>query len=335
MNNEGTGPLFVRLPNWLGDLVLAWPVVEAAAAAPGGVVFGGPEAFQEIVIPRAPSARYVGIDRRSRWASLPQIRAARPRGALLLTESLSSALLARMAGIPRRVGYAAEGRGVLLTHRVPRAGPARTSPRTAEYLVLGEAAGLGVRSGEPVLDALPSEREAGRHVLASAGLGSQGYAVLAPGASYGPAKQWAPERFAEIGLELSGRGLAPVAVGSGGDRAAVDSVAAAIAGRAALVDLCGRTGLGELVGVLAGAEVVVTNDSGAMHLAAALRRPVVALFGSTSPVWTSASSPWVANLYAAYPCSPCYLRRCPIGYGCLEALSSRDAIEAIGRVMRS
>jgi heptosyltransferase-2 len=335
VNREETGPLFVRLPNWLGDLVLAWPVVEAAAAAEGGVVFGGPEAFREIVAPRIPSARYVGIDRRSRWASLPEIRSAKPRAALLLTESLSSALLARLSGIPRRVGYAAEGRGLLLTHRVRRAGRARTSPRTAEYRLLGEAADLTVVTGEPVLVPLPSELEAGRHVLERAGsLQGGGYAVLAPGASYGPAKQWAPERFAEVGLELSRRGWASVLVGSGGDRAAVESVARTIGlGGGTPVDLCGRTGLGELIGVLGGAEVVVTNDSGAMHAAAALRRPVVAIFGSTSPVWTSASSPWVENLYAAYPCSPCYRRVCPIGYGCLAAVSARDAIEAVGKVL--
>ena len=333
MKREQRGPLFVRLPNWLGDLVLAWPVVEAASRA-GDVLFGGPGAFREIVAPRFPASGYIGIDRRNRWAALPELRAAAPRAALLLTESLSSALLVRLAGIPRRVGYTAEGRGLLLTDRVPREGRARTSPRSGEYRILGEAAGLVVSVDAPSLVPLPSELEGGRRSLEGAGLARGRYAVLAPGASYGPAKQWAPERFGEVAIELERRGIRAVAVGSHGDRAAVDSMARTFAaGGGTLVNLCGRTGLPELIGILGGAEAVVTNDSGAMHVAAALRRPVVALFGSTSPVWTSASSPWVANLYAGYPCSPCYRRRCPIGYGCLEALSVRDATEALDRVL--
>ena len=99
------------------------------------------------------------------------------------------------------------------------------------------------------------------------------------------------------------------------------------------MDLTGRTSLGDLVGVLAGASLVLSNDSGVMHLAAALGRPTVAIFGSTSPVWTSAAAPWVENLYAAYPCSPCFRRTCPIGYGCLHAITAEEVIGAAERLL--
>jgi heptosyltransferase-2 len=163
---------------------------------------------------------------------------------------------------------------------------------------------------------------------------------VAPGAAYGPAKQWGAGRFAEVASHLAARhGLVIALVGAEGDREAGDAVERLVEGgalgtRARVANLAGRTSLSELVGLLAGARGVVSNDSGVMHLAAALGRPTVAIFGSTSPVWTSASAPWVANLYAAYPCSPCYRRTCPIGYGCLRSVGVEEALAQADRLMR-
>ena len=100
-----------------------------------------------------------------------------------------------------------------------------------------------------------------------------------------------------------------------------------------MTDVAGTTDLVELVGILAGARAVVSNDSGVMHLAAALGSPTVGIFGSTSPVWTSAAAPWVVNLYAAYPCSPCFRRTCPIGYRCLHAIEVDAAAGALDRLL--
>ncbi len=339
MNRSGEAPLLVRIPNWLGDLVLAFPVLTAAAETPA--LFLGPETFRELLEPRFPTVPYLSVGRDRRWAPLATIREARPRAALLLTDSLSSAVLAWLARIPNRIGYAAEGRGPLLTRRVPRPGPARSTRRVAEYGVLAGAAGLSVRSEIPTLAALPEEAARAEALLGERGLGRHPYLVVAPGASYGPAKQWGPERFAEAASSVArSRGLAIVVVGAPEDRGATGAVARAVAHagpspgtRAAAVDLAGATTLGALIGVLAGAKAVISNDSGVMHVAAALRRPTVGIFGSTSPVWTSASSEWVANLYAAYPCSPCYRRTCPIGYGCLRSIGSDEAGRALDRLL--
>lgn len=333
MSRQRSGPLLVRLPNWLGDLVLALPVLEAAAVH--SAIFVGPEPFREILAPRFPSVPYIAASRSRRLAPLGAIRAAKPHAALLLTESLSSAILAWVAGVPERIGYGAEGRGILLTRRVRRAGPPRTISRTAEYSVLAKAIGLAPRAELPSLKELVGEVDRARELLDQRGLGKSPYIVVAPGATYGPAKQWGAVRFAKAAATLSlARAIAVVAVGSVEDRPAAATVIreAGAAGACAL-DLAGATTLGELVGVLAGARAVLSNDSGVMHLAVALRRPTVAIFGSTSPLWTSSSVPWAANLYAAYPCSPCYRRTCPIGYACFRSVEPASAVRAIEQLL--
>lgn len=333
MSGDDRRALLVRVPNWLGDLVLAWPVLEAAAQGTAPSIFAGPPAFRPLLEPRFPNTRYVAVSRARRWDSVGAIRAARPRQALLLTDSFSSALLAWLAGVPERIGHDAEGRGFLLTKRVPRAGAARTASRVSEYQALAAAAGLSPASPAPRLTAQPSEIERAQQILKRAALAGGGYLVVAPGASFGPAKQWEAHRFVEAVARMVGRGdRGLVVVGAGGDR----SVAAAVtegarSARIPCANLAGQTQLPDLIGILAGAAAVLSNDSGVMHLAAALARPTVAVFGSTSPVWTSVSAPWVTNLYAAYPCSPCYRRTCPIGYGCLRSIAPAQAAAALDR----
>ncbi|MGE5179427.1 MAG: glycosyltransferase family 9 protein, partial [Bacteroidota bacterium] len=104
---------------------------------------------------------------------------------------------------------------------------------------------------------------------------------------------------------------------------------------ARVANLAGATSLSELVGILDAAIAVISNDSGVMHLAAALGRPTVAVFGSTSPVWTASGAPWVASLYAEYPCSPCFRRTCPIGYGCLRSIEAEEGVAAAERLLEA
>ena len=320
-------PLLLRLPNWLGDLVQAWPVVRAAAE--GEAIFLGPESFAPILAPRFPSVPYLVTSRGRRFAVVPSIRRSDPGRALLLTDSLSSALVAVLAGVPERVGYAAECRDLLLTRRVPRRAPARSRPRVEEYLDLAAAAGLAVKDPNPSLHATEEERARGMDLLRKRGYDHGPYAVIAAGASYGPAKRWPPGRFAAVARALHDKdGTRAVLVGSKEDRAASAEVALALGSIA--LDLTGATDLPALVGILDRSGLVLSNDSGVMHVAAALGKRTVAIFGSTSPVWSSARAPWVRSLYAAYPCSPCFRRSCPIGYGCLRAIEAEEVIAAAG-----
>ena len=159
------------------------------------------------------------------------------------------------------------------------------------------------------------------------------YAVVAPGASYGPAKQWGPERFAKAGRALGSGCAGILLVGSQEDGDPARHVIRELRGSVPAFDLTGATDLPALVGILAKGGLVLSNDSGVMHLAAALGRPTIGVFGSTSPVWTSADAPWVRSLYAAYPCSPCFRRTCPIGYGCLRSIDASDVVAAAFEVL--
>jgi lipopolysaccharide heptosyltransferase II len=327
------GPLLVRLPNWLGDLVLALPVLEAVANDPLAqpALFVAPAAFRPLLGPRFPGVTLFGWSRSARYALVGAIRRVRPGRALLLTDSFSSALLAFWAGIPQRIGHSCDGRGPLLTRRVPRSGAPRSAPRSVEYAALAEAAGIRVADPTPRLRALEPEREAARALRDRSGAAGA-YAVLAPGASFGPAKRWAPVRFAAVARHLYDRhGLRAILVGGSEDFPAAHAVLEAAG--ACVADLVGRTDLPTLVGLLEGADAVLSNDSGVMHLASALGRPTVGVFGSTSPVWTSVSAPHVRNLYASYPCSPCFRRTCPIGYGCLEAIDAGRAVRALEELL--
>ncbi len=311
------------------------PVVRAAALDPSRpAVFVGPSAFAPLLTPRFPSVPYIPWSRDRRFAAAAAIRRHRPGVALLLTDSLSSAILAVLSGVPRRVGYAAEFRGPLLTRRVPRAVAPRSRARVEEYAALALAADLVVEDTLPRLTALDSERELAASLLREAGFKAAAFAVLAPGASYGPAKRWDPENFATLARALSARdGTRSILVGSKED-AEPSAAVARLAGEAVL-DLTGATDLPALAGLLDTSVMAASNDSGVMHLAAALGKPTVAVFGSTSPVWSAARAPWVRALYAAYPCSPCFRRTCPIGYGCLRSIHPSRAIGAAEELLKT
>ncbi len=328
-------PLLVRLPNWLGDLIQALPVLNAAAADPSRpALFVGPAAFAPLLTPRFPSVPFIPWSRARRLGAAGSIRRHRPGTALLLTDSLSSAILMALSGVPERVGYAAEFRDALLTRRVPRETPARSRPRVEEYAALARAAGLEVAEGIPRIEALEEERARAAALLEERGAGAGRFAALAPGASYGPAKRWDPESFAGVASALHARdGTSAVLVGTREDAGPAAEVARLLG--AAACDLTGATDLPTLAGILDRAALAVSNDSGVMHLAAALGKPTVAVFGSTSPVWSAATGPRVRALYAAYPCSPCFRRTCPIGYGCLRSIDASRAIGAAEELLRA
>ena len=347
--------ILVLAPNWLGDVVMMSPLVSRLAAARDR---DGRRPLIRLAVRRRWSALYAGdsrvdavvpVERTGRHAGVAGIlrlgrdlRAVAADAVVVGPPSLRAGLVARLAGIPVRVGYRQDGRGWLLTRRLRRA-PRGTAHHSRELLDLGEAAlaacGL-VRdeAGERQWSLLPAW---GPDRAARLGAGPPLW-ILAPGSTYGDAKVWPRERAAAFLLRAvkdRGRRLALVGDGSAGPFAAWLRRETGLpwrdnlAGPAGVVDLVGRTSLAELASVLLAAEVFVGNDSGVMHLAGALGVPTVGLFGSTNPDWTAPLGPATRVLAAdGFPCRPCYRRTCNQDRFCLDTLGADAVLAAVAAV---
>lgn len=301
--------LLVVCPSWLGDVVMATPALRRLRdALPGAFIggllrpgleelLGGADFFDEVHV-----ARSQGIMGPKRVAS--QVRGRGYDTALLLTNSFSTALVTRLAFIPRRVGYDRDGRGMLLTDRIqpersPRGGFAPV-PMVEYYLraagaVLGEepesSGAEGHRGARLELATTPEQDAAAERVLRAGGLdGSRPIAIINPGAN-NEAKRWPADRFAQVAARLATRGMDLAINGSPGERELAAEVGAltwrlAPAARIADLPALGIT-IGALKGVVRRAAVMVTNDTGPRHIAAAFGVPTVTLYGPTDPRWTA------------------------------------------------
>jgi heptosyltransferase-2 len=306
--------ILVVAPNWIGDALMAQPLLGRLRAK-------DPDSVIDVLAPDwvAPVARrmpevseVIGAPLRHGELQLAERRrlaaALRARGyeqAFVLPNSWKSALIPFFAGIPRRTGYVGELRYGLLND-------ARKSARVPMAEHYARLAGEGA-TPRPQLRAAPGEIEQAKRRFGIEG----SYAALCPGAEYGPAKRW--PYFAELAGRLS---LPAVLLGSPGDAAA----AAGVGG----TNLVGRTSLDDALLLLAGAKLVVSNDSGLMHVAAALGRPQVALFGSSSPEHTPPQSPAARVLWLHIECSPCYKRECPLGhFRCMKEMTVDSVLAEI------
>jgi heptosyltransferase-2 len=341
------GRVLVLAPNWLGDAVMALPALDdvrrrfagarliVAGRAPVVGLFGLVPGVDEIV----------GLEWGGRiaggaafWRDVARLRAARAGLALVLPNSFASALLARSAGAAERWGYAADLRSVLLTRAVPRPGVSMHQGVYYQRLV----SDLGIPNGplEPRVTVPEGAVGEARALLAGAGWdGVKPVVVLAPGAAYGTAKRWLPEHVARLVADLVlERGSHCALVGSGADAATVREIAEMLppAAGAAVSDLCGRTSLETLAGVLSIARACVSNDSGAMHLAAAVGVPLAAIFGPTNERETAplprAGVP-ARVLIHQVSCRPCMLRECPIDHPCMRDLKPETVYAAVTEML--
>jgi heptosyltransferase-2 len=320
-------------PSWVGDALLSHPLlVRLNEARPDGSldVLGPPWALP--VYRRMPEVRDVIAmpfghgdlrlgERRAFARTLPTYDRA-----IVLPNSWKAALIPWHAGIPVRTGYRGEMRYGLLNDI--RALDEKALPRIVErYAALAQPAGVPLRRPVPE-PRLASDRVRIAATLAKLGLADdRPAAAFAPGAEYGPAKRWPARHFAELARDFAGRGWQVWLLGSGKD-ASVTAEIRAQSG-AACVDLAGRTSLDEAIDLLAAATRVVTNDSGLMHIAAALDRPTAAIFGSSSPEFTPPLSAHARVITLRLSCSPCFARVCPLGHtNCLEQLDPARVLAA-------
>lgn len=325
--------VLVLSPNWLGDAVMALPAIAdvkrhlrpprlvVAARAAVADMFRMAPGVDEVV-----TLRWRGrMLRRDGWREdVAALRAASCGTAFLLPNSFASAWLARRAGVPQRWGYSTDLRGPLLTRTAAR--PQGSVHQAEYYQHLVRALGIPTGPREAVLDVPPGARDAARALLEERGWdGARPVVAIAPGAAYGTAKQWMPAHFGTLIAMLVDEGAQCVLVGSAAD-ASTTALVRTLAGAPAsarAIDLAGATTLESLAGVLSLSRACVSNDSGAMHLAAAVGAPVAALFGptreyETSPLPRSGSRAEV--LINPVFCRPCMLRECPIDHRCMKGL---------------
>lgn len=336
--------IVVIAPNWLGDAVMALPALADVrrhfagahltlaarpAVAPLFTMVPGVDAV--VTLPGGGGMRAV-----VGWKE--DVRALRDGSfdtALLLPNSFATAWVASRAGIRERWGFAADLRGRLLTRAVPR--PKQPVHQREYYQALTVA--LGIPAGPPFAEVRPNAERA-RGLLREIGLDvDEPFVVFAPGAAYGRAKQWLPERFAELAqLIINDKGWSVVMVGSKADRSACEEIAARLPKSGTrinrLIDFCGKSDLPTLAGVLSVARAVVSNDSGAMHLAGAVGARVVAIFGATnerrtSPLASGPGAPPAAIMTHEVFCRPCMLRECPIDHRCMRGITARAVLEAV------
>jgi heptosyltransferase-2 len=328
------GRVVVWPPNWLGDAVLSLPAIAGIrrhfaksrltiAAAPAVASL-----FREEIDARPDTV--IELPDRGR-ATRTTLAAGGFDVGILLPNSFRSAWLLRRAGVPGRWGAATSGRGWLLTRQSPR--PPRGLHQADYYRAIVRGLDIGVDDAPPVLRPSAASAAAAAALLAKlevpAGTPLVGFA---PGAAYGQAKQWPPDRVAAVIARLvRDHGAACVVLGAAHDRPASRAIeswlrAQAPETRRRVADLVGRTDLGALVGVAARCAVFVSNDSGAMHVAAAAGSAVVALFGPTD---ARATGPLGTHDVLTAPafCRPCHLRDCPIDHRCMKRISV-DAVFA-------
>lgn len=256
-----------------------------------------------------------------RWTVARKLRPRKFDCAILLQNAFDAALIAWLARIPVRIGYNRDGRGLLLTRpvRPPKEGEI---PRHQRFYYLELLRRAGVIEEMPASDAIHLERGGSRPVRRMIG--------VSPGAAYGTAKQWLPERFAEAAGRLADAREGEVALfGSKSERDLCERVAALLNGRK-VTNYAGQTTLGEFIDLASQCELFLTNDSGAMHIASALGVPTVAVFGATDDVATGPTGPLARVVREPVDCSPCLLRECPIDHRCMERVSAeRVALEAL------
>jgi heptosyltransferase-2 len=323
--------LLVRAPNWLGDAVLALPALAAIRRhfRGGHLTIGAPASIAPLFRETSAAAPDAVLELpSSRRAARDAVRTARYDAAILFPNSFRSAWELKRAGVAERWGFARAGRGLLLTRRVRR--PPRSGRHQSDYyreLVRG----LGIACASDELPAIAASAESLRRageLLARHRIPADSrLVVLLPGAAYGQAKQWPPDRMADLAARLVGRGdVTCVIAGAPHDRDAARAIesgirSAAPGALARVVDLVGRTDLSALIGVLARAAVCVSNDSGGMHVASALGRPVVAIFGPTDERATHPTGDHDLIMEPVF-CRPCMLRDCPIDHRCMKRITA-------------
>lgn len=349
--------VLVRVPNWVGDAVLALPALRAlrqALPAAQITLLARPwvadvfplEELRMSLIPYDTQREHRGLGGKLRIAA--RLRREQYDLALLLQNAFDAAFLAWLARIPARAGYARDARRVLLTH--PAAPPRRGEiPRHETHYYLELLKRLGLIAEYPVVTQISlrtdSLRERGRARLMERVSAGKQTSVdvtaaaapligLSPGATFGTAKRWPAERYAALVRQLHEElGAQCVLFGSSEEAPLASEVAAA--SQVPVTTLAGKTTLAEFVELISGCDAYVTNDTGTMHVAAALGVPTIALFGPTNEHETAPLGPRAEMIAGVAECRPCKLRHCPIDHRCMTSISPDAVLKRVRSLLQT
>jgi heptosyltransferase-2 len=318
--------ILIRGSNWLGDSIISMPAVRAIKA-------GRPDAHITVATPEKIAAVWklvpevdevISLTSRSLFSVVRSIRHQTVFDvAILFPNSLRATLEVWLAGVPRRVGYRGHHRRWLLNQIIPersRLGP--VEHQILHYLQIAQEVG-GLSEPPAVRMFLPRAKPNG----ATAKIG------LCPGAEYGPAKRWLPERFAEVAVAISAqRPVQWILFGTSGDAEIGAIIEAAVDTNC--LNRIGKTTMNELIAELSECALLLTNDTGTMHLATILGVPVVAVFGSTEPYLTGPLGSARHVIRHQVECSPCFLRECPIDFRCMKAVMVDEVVESVSSLLK-
>ena len=334
--------ILIRATNWVGDAIMALPALRAVrdrfpeahiaiVARPYVADIYRDQHVCDQLVPYDVQGAQAGVSGRESLAR--ELRTQKFDVALLLQNAFDAAWLAWRAGIPQRIGYARDGRSVLLTKAVPVPKPGEIPAHEQFYYLelLRRAGWLDHLSGESYI-ALNLDPQAKQHAaerLLAAGARSHALRVaIGAGASYGSAKCWPLDRFAEVANRLTAESDAEIVLFGTPTEVAVSSAISAGLRRPP-IDLTGKTSVADLPALLSQCHLFIGNDSGAMHVASAVGLPVVAVFGPTDPLGTAPVTTRCTIVQEKPYCSPCFLRRCPTDHRCMTRISaSQVAIAA-------
>jgi heptosyltransferase-2 len=339
-----TNKILIIGPAWVGDMVMAQTLFKRLKANDPAVIIDVlapawsrpllermPEISQALVLPF--SHGQLGLTQR--WQLGRSLRAQQYTQAIVLPNSWKSALVPFAAGIPRRTGWLGEWRFGLLND-ARRLDKLHLPLMVQRFMALAE----NNISPAPILDAQPYRpalrvtSDSVRAALKKFNLPMPVQPILAlcPGAEFGPSKRWPSAHYAEIAQQKAAAGMQVWLFGSAKDQAVTAEIQQATGN--ACIDFAGRTTLGEAIDLLSLADLVVSNDSGLMHIAAALQRPLVVLYGSSSPRFTPPLSERVKILALNLACSPCFQRACPLKHhDCLNKLTPELALQAMNELV--
>jgi heptosyltransferase-2 len=325
--------ILVRVPNWIGDSILVFPFLESLnknfpdaeiwiAAKPWVKDLFISCSIIKGLIPLSPQN-----DIRSLRNSARKIEAYRFDRGIVLPNSFSSALLFYLAKIPHRWGYQRDGRGLLLNKGVNPQNRENAIHQVHYYLGLLEGLGLKIYTPELKFHLTDQEKKEAQDLLRSLNVEQERtLVVFHPGAAYGPSKRWPAQRYALLAKLFQDKEEARILIiGSRDEAQAAESLSSMLSNKP--LNLAGKTSLRLLAGLISHASLFVSNDSGPMHMANALRIPVVAIFGPTDPRLTGPFHKPASVIKKEVPCAPCSYRKCPYDHRCMERIEAEEVYQ--------